>query len=636
MIGKMLGNRYEILEKLGGGGMAIVYKARDTSLGRYVTLKILRPEFTSDEEFIKRFKREATAVARLSHPNIVSIHDVGQEDGVHYLVMEYIQGDNLKNFIRQKGQLSSQETINIAVQICEALEHAHYNNIVHRDVKPHNILIAEGGRAKLTDFGIALESTAATITRTDTIMGSVHYISPEQAKGEITNPKSDIYSLGVVIYEMLAGEQPFTGDSPISVALKHIREHPRPLEEISVDAPPALVAIVNKAMQKKPQERFTSAEDMSRYLRLASEDFGHATVVLPVPDATDIYDPDEEDEYELPKNVEGKSGKQNIAKSKSNRKLWVVVAVALMLLGLASGTLYSSFKQYIDNDSFKVPSVLGKTQNEAESELTALGLNVLYSEPEYSEEMEEGLVVRQSIGPDDAEVKASRDITLTLSKGRQTGIVPNLYGKTEYEAEHSLKENGLKMAHPSEQVFHDDVTKGNVVAQSIANGEEVPLGTEVRITISKGSQFRKEKMPSLVNYTVSEARSYLEAINLKLNDEDITHTYDENFLDGQIIEQSPLPNAEVTEQTKVSVLVNSTPKPAEQTTIRISVENEIPDDGESHLVEIIVEDIQGINNVHYSVSHEYGDKINEEVPYTDDDSSVKVFIDGVLNAELPL
>jgi len=183
MIGRMLGNRYEILEKLGGGGMAIVYKGRDTFLNRFVTIKVLRPEFTSDEDFIKRFKREALAVASLSHPNIVNIHDVGQEDDINYLVMEYVQGDNLKNVIRKNGVLTPEHAVRIAVQVCEALEHAHENHIVHRDVKPHNILIADDGRAKLTDFGIAMEATASTITRTDTIMGSVHYLSPEQARG---------------------------------------------------------------------------------------------------------------------------------------------------------------------------------------------------------------------------------------------------------------------------------------------------------------------------------------------------------------------------------------------------------------------------------------------------------------------
>lgn len=281
MIGKMLGNRYEILEKLGGGGMAIVYKGRDTFLNRFVTIKVLRPEFTSDEDFIKRFRREAQAVARLSHPNIVNIHDVGQEDGIHYLVMEYIQGDNLKAIIRKNGQLAPEHAVRFAVQICEALEHAHENHIVHRDVKPHNILVTDDGRAKLTDFGIAMEATSGTITRTDTIMGSVHYLSPEQARGETATAKSDIYAVGILLYEMLTGKQPYSGDSPIAVALKHIQETPQPVDEVNDSVPAELAAVVMRAMEKKPEDRFKSAAELARYLEVALEDTGQATVVIP-------------------------------------------------------------------------------------------------------------------------------------------------------------------------------------------------------------------------------------------------------------------------------------------------------------------------------------------------------------------
>ncbi|HHW43609.1 MAG TPA: Stk1 family PASTA domain-containing Ser/Thr kinase, partial [Desulfotomaculum sp.] len=266
MIGKQLGNRYEILEQLGGGGMAIVYKGRDTFLNRLVTIKMLRPEFSSDQDFTRRFRREAQAVASLSHPHIVSIYDVGQEEGVQYLVMEYVDGEDLKTLIRREGALDAERAVQIALQVLEALEHAHENNIVHRDIKPHNILLTKSGRAKLTDFGIAREATAATVTQTDTIVGSVHYLSPEQARGEVAGPKSDIYSLGVVLYEMLTGTVPFAGDSPISVAIKHIQEEPEPPSRRNPAIPPALEQVVLRALAKNPGQRFASAREMAIHL----------------------------------------------------------------------------------------------------------------------------------------------------------------------------------------------------------------------------------------------------------------------------------------------------------------------------------------------------------------------------------
>jgi len=278
----MLGNRYEVLEKLGGGGMAIVYKGRDTYLNREVTIKVMRPEFTSDEDFVQRFRREAQAVARLSHANIVNIHDVGQEDGTHYLVLEYVRGDNLKNIIKQKGRLEPEDAVNIAVQVCEALEHAHNNNIVHRDIKPHNILITADGKAKLTDFGIAMETTAGTITRTDTIMGSVHYLSPEQARGETATARSDIYAVGILLYEMLTGKQPYSGDSPIAIALKHIQETPLPVNEVNPDVPAELAEVVGRAMEKKPELRYKSARELARRLEAAIDDTGQNTVIIPI------------------------------------------------------------------------------------------------------------------------------------------------------------------------------------------------------------------------------------------------------------------------------------------------------------------------------------------------------------------
>ncbi len=615
MIGKMLGNRYEILEKLGGGGMAIVYKGRDTFLNRYVTIKILRPEFTSDEDFIKRFKREALAVASLSHPNIVNIHDVGQEDNIHYLVMEYVQGDNLKNIIRKNGVLTPEHAVRIAVQVCEALEHAHENNIVHRDVKPHNILITDGGRAKLADFGIALEATASTITRTDTIMGSVHYLSPEQARGEIPTAQSDIYAVGILLYEMFTGKQPYSGDSPIAVAIKHIQETPQPVDEVNHDVPAELAAVVMRAMEKKPGDRYKSAGEMARYLELALEDTGQATMVIPVNEV-------------VAKAESGAANKKTDVKTPrktggSTRRFWVWATVVL-LAGLLAGGLYGLYN-FMNVEPFNVPDVVGKTKEQADEELSALGLTPRFIE-EYDKE-EKGIVIRQSIGPEDAEVKPPREVILTISKGPEMYEVPDLYNVTDYEAEYRLNEAGLKLARPPAEIYHDQVAKGNVVLQSPDSGEQVPKGTEVQITISKGPEPIIKKVPDLIRNTLDEARSILAALNLVLNEDDIKQEFASGFLKGQITGQTPAPGTEVEEGTKVSVVVNNGPGLVERTA-KVKISDEIPNDGDSHLVEIIVEDAQG-STVQYANSHKAGDKINENITYLGS-GVVKVYIDKEL------
>jgi len=614
MIGRMLGNRYEILEKLGGGGMAIVYKGRDTFLNRYVTIKVLRPEFTSDEDFIKRFKREALAVASLSHPNIVNIYDVGQEDDIHYLVMEYVQGDNLKNVIRKNGVLMPEHAVRIAVQVCEALEHAHENHIVHRDVKPHNILIADDGRAKLTDFGIAMEATASTITRTDTIMGSVHYLSPEQARGDIPTPQSDIYSVGILLYEMLTGEQPYSGDSPVAVAIKHIQETPQPVDEVNSDVPAELASVVMRAMEKKPEDRYKSAGELARHLGLALEDTGQATMVLP---ANEL----------ISRAASGAANKKTSKKTPPknggpDRRTWILVTVVL-LAGLLAGGLYGLYN-FMNVPSLKVPNVVGMTKEQATEELVALKLTVDYNE-DFSTEQEKGIVMTQSIGPEDAAVKPPRKVILTVSKGPELREVPDLYNVTDYEAEYRLNEAGLKLASPKNEVFHDKVTRGNVVLQSPGPGQQVPKGTEVKITISKGPEPLYQKVPDLIRQTIDEARSILKGLNLKLN-ENIKEKSVSGFLNGQITSQSPASGTEVQEGTSVSVVVNKGLGPLERAKIRIS--DEIPDDGNEHLVEIIVQDAQG-RTVQYANSHEAGDRISETITYMGN-GVVEVYIDKEL------
>ena len=277
LIGKMLNNRYEILEKIGNGGMATVYKAKCHVLNRYVAIKILKDEFTTDSEFIRRFNTEAQSAASLTHPNIVSIYDVGNEDNLYYIVMELIQGKTLKEIINEDGVLSWKWSVNIAIQIASALETAHKHNIIHRDIKPHNIIITEDGMAKVTDFGIAKAVSNSTITAFGTTIGSVHYFSPEHARGGYTDAKSDLYSLGIVMYEMLTGKVPFDADTPVSVALKQVQEDPIEPIKLNEDIPVSVNRIILKAMQKEPSLRYQNATEMLKDLRLAlkrpNEDF---------------------------------------------------------------------------------------------------------------------------------------------------------------------------------------------------------------------------------------------------------------------------------------------------------------------------------------------------------------------------
>ncbi len=616
MIGKMLGNRYEILEKLGGGGMAIVYKGRDTYLNRYVTIKVLRPEFTSDEDFIRRFKREAQAVASLSHPNIVNIHDVGQEENIHYLVMEYVQGDNLKNVIRKNGVLAPEHAVRFAMQVCEALEHAHENHIVHRDVKPHNILIADDGRAKLTDFGIALEATASTITRTDTIVGSVHYLSPEQARGEIPTTQSDIYAVGILLYEMLTGRQPYSGDSPIAVAIKHIQETPQPVNEVNQDVPAELAAVVMKAMEKKPEDRYKSAGEMARYLELALEDTGQATMVLPTDEV-------------IARSGAGAADKKSAVKAPRktggpDRRYWLWVVVVI-LAGLLAGGLYGLY-DFMNTPTLKVPSVVNMTKELAKSKLEALDLTVSFNEA-YNAEKEKGIVIAQSIGPEDAAVKPPREVILTVSKGPEMREVPDLYNVSDFEAEYRLNEAGLKLARPYNEIFHDEVAKGKVVLQSVTPGKQVPKDTEIKVTISKGPEPRLQKVPDLIRHTLDEARSILKELNLLLNEDDVEQKFAAGFLKGQITNQKPVSGTEVKEGTKISVVINNGPGPV-QRSAEVKISDEIPDDGNTHVVEIIVEDTQG-RQVQYANSHVAGDRIVQGITYLGS-GVVEVYIDKEL------
>jgi len=335
MEGRILGGRYELLEKIGGGGMALVYKAKCKLLNRFVAVKLLRPEFTADEEFVKRFRVEAQAAASLSHPNIVSIYDVGKEDDMHYIVMEYVNGITLKDYVVQNGALDWKEAVNIVIQICSAIEHAHKNHIVHRDIKPHNILLTKDGVAKVTDFGIARAVTSSTITVVGSTIGSVHYFSPEQARGGFSDEKSDLYSLGIVLYELVTGKLPFNGESPVAVALKHIQEIAEEPLSIKEDLPQGVNDIIMLAIEKDQKNRYQSATEMLEHLYKVLK---KPEMEITLGDGENVYDsptvrmPSIGENKLLGEKDSKKTGDDKMKKKKDKDRATVILAIATSLV----------------------------------------------------------------------------------------------------------------------------------------------------------------------------------------------------------------------------------------------------------------------------------------------------------------
>lgn len=622
MIGKILGNRYKILEQLGGGGMAIIFKGRDNFLNRLVSIKVLRPEFTCDEDFVQRFRREAQAVARLSHPNIVSIYDVGREDETHYLVMEYIEGDNLKNLIRSQGALEPERAAEIALQISEALQHAHENNIVHRDVKPQNILITREGRAKLTDFGIAREATTATLTQTDTIVGSVHYLSPEQARGETAGPCSDIYSLGVVLYEMTTGVLPFQGDTPIAVALKHIQEDPPYPCVLNPAVPLRLQGIITRAMSKDPADRFQSARDMAVNLKAVMNAPGGAA---------GIHQPDEFATRVIPavRPAEVPPGSEEPEKeagvARRIRPMWIWISLALF--GLLAGGVFA-FQLYMNVPVVKMPTLTEKTRDEARKSLRDLGIkdkNIHESRSNHPT-ITLGRVISQYPAPDTM-VKVTSTVNLVISNGPEERVAPSVIGKQISDARITISQSDLIVVEPPQERPSKDFAPGVVVDQDPKPGQKVAKGSGITLIVSTGPEPEKRQVPDLIGMTLVMARQELNKVNLNL-DENVGRSSSRNYLAGQIISQHPPSGQEVQVGTPVRVTVSDGPGPPRRLA---RVEVRMPDDGREHELRIVVVDIQGTNEVHID-TYNPGQRAIKEVPYYGK-ARVLVYIDRQLEGE---
>ena len=510
----VLGNRYEIIKKIGDGGMAFVYKAKDILLNRIVAVKVLRPEFVDDDEFLGKFKREAEAVASLSHPNIVNVYDVGEDGKVHYIVMEYIDGQNLKEIIKNEGTLDEYTALDITKQIAMALSAAHKKGIIHRDIKPHNILISNEGRVvKVADFGIAKAVSNSTMTNIGSIIGSVHYFSPEQAKGKFVSNNADLYSLGIVLYEMIIGKVPFRGDSPISIALQHINDEIEFTSEEQINIPQSVRTIIKKLTEKSSIDRYQSAEEVIEDIEYIEKnidlDFikeydNYVTKNIDIKDLNKqinieknrhdeevVYDDEDDDDYYEEEKLKYKKKQKNKkSPNKSRKRLKIALAILILILVTQIFIFAKFFLGGPGNKEGQIsaPDLYNLTLDEAQRSLDKLNLNIRVNiEDEYSNEVEKGKIISQQ-PMSGATLQEGDTVTLVLSKGPMKGYIPNVVGLTLGEAENILKENKLSLGNIKYE-YSDTYNNGIVIAQDPKSGSESnqEWGT-VNVVVSKGKK----------------------------------------------------------------------------------------------------------------------------------------------------
>ena len=565
MIGKMFNNRYQIIEKLGAGGTAIVYRGQDMLLNRAVTIKILREEFATNADLVRRFRHEAQAVASLSHPNIVSVYDVGYEENMHYIVMEFIEGESLKEYIKRKGVLKLAEACNIITQILAGVEHAHEHGIIHRDIKPHNILLGVDGRAKVTDFGIAVGMSDVTMTYNSTsrIMGSVHYISPEQVQGLPVTDKSDIYSCGVVFYEMLTGRVPYQGETPISIAMQHVQGELILPNQVNPQIPAGVSYVVTRAMRKNPETRYNSASEMADAVRAAyqgvldaaREEAGEAPGGGLKNPLSPLGLKKKREPVAAEEEESGGGRRAGGTRLTANRALLLLLAVALVGVIVWMATQLTGYLVQED-ESALVPDLTDMTQQQAETALVEAGL-VPVVVTAVSATVPEGYLISQAVSPHQ-EVSPGREIEITVSQGPAKVEVPDLtVSSTQRIAEISLKNIGLVPEILTE--YNDEVKKTYVIMQSPVAGTMVQAGSTVQVLVSLGPEPVKFNMSNLVGVPLAEAQTYIE--ENKLNLVLVTQSASTEYEAGVIINQSLTANTTVQSGDDLELVVSDGPGP---------------------------------------------------------------------------
>jgi len=549
---KLLMGRYELIEKVGEGGMAVVYKAKDRLLNRYVAIKILRPEYTRDAQFVDSFRRESQAAAGLEHPNIISVYDVGKEGNIHFIVMEYIDGMSLSDVIKIDAPMNYKEAISIAKQIASALSLAHKNNIIHRDIKPHNIMVKSDGTAKLGDFGIAKAVSDSTLTETSKIIGSVHYFSPEQARGSYVDERSDIYSLGIIMYEMLTGKVPFDGDNPVQVALMHINDEIVPPSKLVPGIPPALEKIVMKATDKFQTNRYASADELLEDLNnmeFVSNRVGDSVFAA---ENTQIEEDRHEDLKEVGYGNEEEKPEPPKKKKNNRRKALIIAAVALVL-AVAAGVAATMLLMPKKPEMVEVPSVRGLTYSQAKQVLKSEGLKIARGDDVKSDDIERGKVVSQN--PEALEeVEADTVVEVNISAGKETAEVPNMIGKY-YSTDTATV---LKSYHFNEGKItyekSDDYEEGQIIRQNPTAGSNRIQGTKINLVVCSGKMTQEVDVPSLTGMTLKKAIEKLKKAGLVKGK--VTYEQSEIYGEGYIMWQQFQAGTSLAKGTKVDLKVS--------------------------------------------------------------------------------
>ena len=628
--GLILDNRYKIISKIGVGGMADVFKGEDTLLGRPVAVKILHSNFAGDDDFVARFKREAQAAGKLSHPNIVSMYDVGFDQGYHYIVMEYIEGETLKEYINRHERISIDNAVKFTIAIAEGLEHAHAMGIVHCDIKPHNVLITKQGRIKVTDFGIARAMNAGTtMMYTNSIMGSAHYLSPEQASGKPVNGSTDIYSLGAVLYEMLTGRVPYEGETPISVALKHVRERLIPPTRYNPSIPTLLEAAVLKALAKRPEDRFSNITEMIAALRMsqgfvnsnsgrrAPHDFG-TQVLTPIPE-TSYGDTDDDDEvyYGGEPTQEGWMAKL----SRLPQKYILLGAFIVFLLAFVWAFL--SFGNFWSNATVDVPNVVGKQVTVAKHILEDNHLRVSVSEVS-NPDVPAGQVISQSPEANE-QVKEQRTVHLVVSKGVGDITMPDITGMTLDQARSRLKNLGLVIGKISAGT-DDSKEDGVILMQSPPGDSKVTKGATVDVTVNRVKS-KKVELPNLVGMTVKDAKDALASLGLNAA---ISGAGDDTAV---ITQQSPEAGSSLDANTSVALTAEAKKAaPAANTSnsnvTKGTVDITVPSGKANQAVRIVVSDDSGSRTV-FDGNAQPGERIVKDVSGTGR-VQIQVYLNGAL------
>ena len=599
--GMFISDRYEIIDKVGSGGMSDVYKAKCHKLNRYVAIKVLKPEFSEDKNFVSKFRVEAQSAAGLSHPNIVNVFDVGEDNGIYYIVMELIEGITLKKYIERKGKLPVKEAVSILIQVAQGIEAAHNNHIIHRDIKPQNIIISKEGKVKVTDFGIA--RAASTNTISSNAMGSVHYISPEQAKGGFIDEKSDIYSLGITLYEMVTGRLPFEGDSTVSIALQHVQnELPLPLIYVP-DLPISVEKIIEKCTQKKPDRRYLKVSsliaDLKKSLISPDEDFvqmvtldengatrmisdeevsqirkesGFERQDIDIPvigKDNELLDPDDDDDDVVNDDLEDELEDDDnpkldkiIAIGGIVTAVVIVIIVAFVVISFAGNGCSGSSKKdkttaetTLDAKHTKVPNVVGLTQDEAIEKLKAATLGYKVKE-EYDNKIKEGYVISTSEDADTV-VEKNTTITIVVSRGSKDVEVQDVAGKTKDEAKKILTDAGFKVK--LEYKADNSVELDKVISTDPVAYTQAKYGDDITIYVSSGSDSTEVLVPKIVGMSTQDAaKASLEANGLKLGE--VGEMYSDTYDKGKVAKQDVEANSKVPQGTTVNIWISKGPE----------------------------------------------------------------------------